>query len=135
MTTSPSASPAQMPFARLRSWVMGPRLELFALVALLVLAAALRLAEATRVPMWFDEIYTLRTARFGPAGILHALRADVHPPLHELLVWVWWRIVGDSELRLRCLSVIFGVATVGAVYAVTRDFFGRAAALLAALFL
>ncbi|HTM57757.1 MAG TPA: glycosyltransferase family 39 protein [Candidatus Udaeobacter sp.] len=126
MTTSPG---------RLPKWIMGQRLELLAVVALLALAAALRLAEATRVPMWFDEIYTLRTARFGPAGILHALRADVHPPLHELIVWMWWRLVGDSELRLRALSVIFGVATVGVVYAATRDFFGRAAALLAALLL
>ena len=114
---------------------MGPRLELLALVALLVLAAAVRIAAATRVPMWFDEIYTLRTARFGPAGILHALRADIHPPLHELIVWAWWRIVGNSELWLRSLSIIFGVATVAVVYGAARDFFGRAPALLAALLL
>jgi hypothetical protein len=52
-----------------------------------------------------------------------------------LLVWGWRRIGGESELWLRSLSVIFGVATVAALYGFTRDLFGRAPALLAALLL
>lgn len=109
--------------------------EFAALAGILVLATAARMIEAARVPMWFDEIYTLWISRLGPAGIAHALARDVHPPLHEFLVWAWWRLGGDSELWLRSLSALFGVATVAVVFAFASDLFGRGAGLLAALLL
>lgn len=115
--------------------LIAPDLSLAAFATVIVIAAAVRFVEATRVPLWFDEIYTLWIARLGPAGIVHALRADVHPPLHEWLVWLWWRLGGESPVWLRSLSVIFAVATVAVLYGFTRDLFGRAAALLAALLL
>ena len=111
------------------------RLELAAFFTVLAIAAGARLVEATRVPTWFDEIFTIWVARLGPAGIVQFLRADVHPPLHEILVWMWSRLGGESDFWLRSLSVIFGVATVAATYGIARDLFGRAPALLAALLL
>ena len=131
---TPSPPPAPAP-GRLTRFALGPHLEAIALATVLVLAAGARAVEALRVPLWFDEIYTLWIARLGPHGLTAALRSDVHPPLHELLVWAWWRLGGESELWLRSLSIVFGVATVAALYGLARDLFGRAPALAAALLL
>jgi hypothetical protein len=130
-----SPSPSRSKLRSAAGFFAAPDLTRAALATVIVIAAAVRFVEATRVSLWFDEIYTLWIARLGPAGIVHALRADVHPPLHEWLVWLWWRMGGESAVWLRSLSVIFGVATVAALYGFTRDLFGRAAALLAALLL
>jgi mannosyltransferase len=111
------------------------QLDFLLLAAVLALAAGVRVFESTRAPLWFDEIYTLWIARLGPAGILHAVARDVHPPLHELLVWLWLRIGGSGEIWLRSSSVVFGVATIAVVFALARDLFGRGAGLLAALLL
>lgn len=105
------------------------------LAAILAIATGVRVFEATRAPMWFDEIYTLWIARLGPAGILHAVARDVHPPLHELLVWVGLRIGGDGQMWLRSSSIAFGVITVAVTFALARELFGRGAGLLAALLL
>jgi hypothetical protein len=110
-------------------------LDVLLLGAILALAAGVRVFEATRAPMWFDEIYTLWIARLGPVGILRAVARDVHPPLHELLVWAWLRIGGDGQVWLRTSSIVFGVATVAITFALARDLFGRGAGLLAALLL
>ena len=112
-----------------------PNLSRGLLFGILALAIVLRLYDATRVPLWFDETYTLLIARLGLPGMLPALAADIHPPLHFVLVWLWRGLGGEREVWLRTLSVLFGVATVAVTWSLTRDTFGRSAALLAALLL
>lgn len=112
-----------------------PNLSRGLLFGILALAIVVRLYDATRVPLWFDETYTLWIARLGLPGMLPALGADIHPPLHFVLVWLWRGLGGESEVWLRTLSVLFGVATVAVTWGLTRDTFGRGAALLAALLL
>ncbi len=105
-----------------------------ALAAILVLAAGVRLFEATRTRLWFDEIFTLWTARLGFTGSLELLRDDMHPPLFFLAVLGWRSIGGEAAAWLRIVPIVFGVATVWASYALARDVFGRGAGLWAALF-
>lgn len=105
------------------------------LFGVLALALALRFYDATRLPFWFDETYTLWIARLGLPGMLPALAGDIHPPLHFVLVWLWRALGGEREVWLRSLSILFGAATVAATWGMTRDALGRSAALLAALLL
>jgi hypothetical protein len=102
------------------------------LAAILAIATALRVREATLTPFWFDEIFTLWTVRLGVPGMFRLLAQDMHPPLHSLLVWGWRAIGGEGELWLKSLSIAIGLCTIAAVYGIARAMFGVRAALLAA---
>jgi mannosyltransferase len=121
--TPPAAKPAER---RLASW--------WPLAALIVLAAALRLATLDLQSFWYDEAFT-------PVHVLHdglgaTLRAVVHhentPPLWYLLAWADARLFGDGALALRLPSALAGVLTVPVVWATAQQLAGRRAALVAA---
>ncbi len=104
------------------------------LAALIVLAAALRLATLTEQSFWYDEAFT-------PVHVLHAglgatLKSVVHsentPPLWYLLAWVDVRLLGDGALALRLPSALAGIATVPVVWAIAVELSGRRAALIGA---
>ncbi len=104
------------------------------LAALIVLAAALRLATLTEQGFWYDEAFT-------PVHVLHAglgatLKSVVHsentPPLWYLLAWVDARLLGDGALALRLPSALAGIATVPVVWGIGRELAGRRAALIGA---
>lgn len=59
--------------------------------------------------------------------------ADVHPLFYYTLLHGWMRLIGQSPVAVRLLSVALGVATVGVVYALAHYLFDRRAGLLAAL--
>jgi len=107
-----------------------------ALLALVILAAALlRVAAALHSRLWFDEIYTLWIARQPLPDLLRSVAADIHPPLHYVLVSAWRGIGGEGDLWIKSLSILTGVATVWVVYALGRDRFSRAAGLAGATLL
>jgi mannosyltransferase len=104
------------------------------LAALVVLAAALRLATLDQQSFWYDEAFT-------PVHVLHSglgatLRAVVHhentPPLWYLLAWADARLFGDGALALRLPSALAGILTVPVVWAIGARLVGRRAAVIAA---
>jgi hypothetical protein len=104
------------------------------LAALILLAAALRLATLTEQGFWYDEAFT-------PVHVLHAglgatLKSLVHsentPPLWYLLAWADARVLGDGALALRLPSALAGIATVPVVWAIGSEVAGRRAALIGA---
>jgi mannosyltransferase len=102
-------------------------------LAIAVVALALRYREALRTPSWLDEIYVIWATRLGPDRMLHLLATqDMHPPLHFLLVWAWRALGGEGDLWLKSLSILVGLGTVLATFGMTREMFGRAAGCLAA---
>src|SRR5258708_761946 len=61
--------------------------------------------------------------------------ADFHPPGYFLLLWIWIRIFGNSEIAVRLPSVLFGVGTVLLIYLIGKQLFSKKIGLLSALFL
>ena len=106
-----------------------------ALIALTVLAAALRLPTLGSQSLWLDEALTGRLARGSLGDLLHRVATEeANPPLFYLLEWVWTRVAGTSEVALRLPSALFGIALVPVAYAIGRRLGGqRAAVALAAL--
>lgn len=100
--------------------------------AMLVLALVLRLREALRTPLWFDELHTLEAAGRPWPDFLRIVRADVHPPLPALLAR-GWRVFGDTDLAVRSYSILFALTALGIGYLLARRLFGRPSALLALL--
>jgi uncharacterized membrane protein len=104
------------------------------LLALTLLAAALRLSTLGLQSFWYDEAFT-------PVHVLHAslfttLKAVVHtensPPLWYLIAWLDARVLGTGEIALRLPSALAGIATVPVAWAIGREVGTRRAAIACA---
>jgi mannosyltransferase len=93
-----------------------------AILAVALLARLWRLGDAN---VWWDEALAAWAVRKGLAGVTLWTASDVHPPLYFWSLWAWVQAFGESEVALRLLSVLFGVLTVAAVYALARHLAGR----------
>ena len=106
----------------------------WAILGVLLLAAALRILGAGHFPVWTDEGWSIWAAS-DPTQVIGLVAADRHPPLYFAALSLWRLAAGDSHLALRCLSIAGGLITVAAVYRIGADWFGRRAGVLAALLL
>jgi hypothetical protein len=59
------------------------------------------------LPMWNDELFTVRAAQLPIGAMIETVRGDIHPPLYFLLAHYWIRLApGDVLIQLRMLSVV-----------------------------
>jgi hypothetical protein len=80
------------------------------LILCLIVQSVLMTNRLDLLPMWNDELFTLRAVRLPVAAMLEMVRGDVHPPLYFLLARAWIGIVpGESLVQLRLLSVVFAL--------------------------
>jgi mannosyltransferase len=101
-----------------------------------LLAAAIRLPTLALQSFWLDEGYTERLLRMSFSGMLHAIpRTESTPPVYYAVAWVWTRVFGYSELGLRSLSAVAGIATIPVAWAIARRLSGTRAAAIAGLLL
>src|SRR5712692_5829107 len=87
--------------------------SLLPIVAVLLLAAGVRLLGIASQDLSGDEAFSVMTA-IGPVGnLLTALATgEPHPPLYPILLAVWLRGLGRSELVARLPSAFEGIASV-----------------------
>ncbi|MCA1553682.1 MAG: glycosyltransferase family 39 protein, partial [Chloroflexi bacterium] len=88
-------------------------------LAILLLAFALRVANIEAQGIWGDEAFSIYTAKQSIAYITSG-GTDVHPPLYHLLLHCWIPLAGDSPLALRFLSVLWSMVIVASGYALAR---------------
>gem|GEM_PF-1433418 len=111
-------------------------LETLLLAGLFGLALLLRLPYLTAAPELSDEIWELDLASQVYQGTPLLVAHDAYVgalPLY--LVAAVWRILGVDPALPRVLSLLFGAATVPALYLLGRELHGRAAGLAGALLL
>lgn len=87
------------------------RAQLIALAALVLLALAVRLPGLNE-SLWFDELWSTRVKLTNVGQTLRLLMEDRHPPLYTILSFTWIRIFGDSEISVRAMPMLSGLATV-----------------------
>lgn len=95
-------------------------------LAVVVLAAVLRLYRLGDESVWLDEAFTwvFVTEKYTTIELLTTLPTeDVHPPLYYLLMDGWIGIAGASEAVMRLPSALFGIATVALTYVVGAKVF------------
>jgi len=108
------------------------------LAAILILAAGLLLFDLGGRSLWWDEIINVYIEQQPVALIFGSLSGalgtpqDIHPPLYHLMMHYWTGIVGTSDLAMRLPSALFGVLSVGLVYAIGRELGSRNLARVAA---
>jgi len=104
------------------------------MAALLLVALGLRVYRLGVDEMWLDETLSAVAAMGSPGDILGGVYSPKSPPLYYLLLWCWVRVFGISEIAVRGLSVLSGVALVGCVGACGTKLFSRRAGITAAAF-
>ncbi len=114
-----------MPFRR--------HVPLFAITALILLAAALRFHLLGAQSLWNDEGSSYVQAIRPFAEIAANAARDIHPPGYYYLLAGWRLLTGTSEFALRSLSVFASLVSIAFAYALGRRLYGTVAAITAAL--
>lgn len=107
-----------------------------AVLLIIVLALVLRLISLNQ-SLWLDEGTSAILARDNTlvSIIKDFAPGDFHPPLYYLLLNLWSRVFGHSEVALRGLSVLTGLGTIGLVYLIGEKLFNKKTGYIAALLL
>jgi len=91
-----------------RNWV---------LIVILILAAAVRIHNLMLNAVDWDEANTLAISKMGIIDMFwYSFMHDLHPPGWNLLVALWTRFFGDTDLSLRSFSLLWGCLAVGVSY-------------------
>lgn len=114
------------------SWRTSTQASLWPLLALVLLAAVLRLSTLGLQSFWYDEAFTpVHVLRAGLGATLHNMvHTENSPPLWYVLEWAVSRVFGNGVVALRMLSALAGIATVPIAWAVGAELAGRRAAIL-----
>jgi mannosyltransferase len=108
-----------------RSWL--------ALLAVCAVALGLRFYRIDAQSLWYDEGISAHQVTRSIADIARTAGLDTHPPLYYWLLKLWGETFGQTEIGLRSLSALFGVAAVALTWLIGRRLFGDGAAFVAAL--
>jgi len=96
--------------------------EPLALAVVLILALALRLDLLGVRPIWFDEAFSVDTAKRSFSDLWAFFKThDAHPIGYYALLSVWIRWFGTGLAAMRVSSLLFGMAAVALTWAVGRQ--------------
>lgn len=96
-----------------RVWLVWP---------IVAFAALLRFVVVGRDTFWLDEGYSWWDARQPLAALWGTVTdCDPHPPLYFALLHGWIAIAGEGTVAMRVVSIVFGCATVAAVFMAGRE--------------
>jgi uncharacterized membrane protein len=84
-------------------------------------------------PFWGDEILSVRRAQWSWGEFLAFMQEGVPAMAFYYLLLRFWIVLGESEMMVRLLSVVFGAATVPLVYLIGKRLFEARVGLVAAL--
>ena len=98
---------------------------------ILSVATILRLINLDQ-SLWLDEATQAILSSNSIQSIIFGRMGDFHPPL-SYIIYHYWMMFGSSEVWLRSLSVIFGVATVWLIYKIVKKIYSENIALTASL--
>jgi len=72
----------------------------------------------------------------GPSRVIRAVYlSDTNPPLYYLVLNLWTRLAGTSDMALRLLSVILATLCVPLIYVLGAQLYGRRTGLISAVFI
>ncbi|HWH35343.1 MAG TPA: glycosyltransferase family 39 protein [Acidimicrobiales bacterium] len=104
------------------------------LAGLSVLAAASAAVRwgGRELSLWVDEGISVGLASHGLGEIPALLSGDGSPPLYFVLLHLWMRLFGPSEVSVRALSLVLAVVAVPVAFWAARRLFGQRAGWMAA---
>ncbi|MEE8162502.1 MAG: glycosyltransferase family 39 protein [Anaerolineae bacterium] len=106
-----------------------------AVIAIIILAFALRIYRLDHQSIWYDEGVSIYFANQSLKDLIAGVSTDNHPPLHFFTLHFWLKLAGQSEFSVRFLSLISGVLSVPLLFKLGRELFNQRVGLLAAFLL
>lgn len=107
----------------------------FILLSIMILGTWLRFKGLIFNDHWLDELYSADFS--NPArsfnSMLKITLEDVHPPVYQILLWVWYKLFGFTEYTGRSLSAIIGIAGIYVIYLLGKELFNKYVGLYASL--
>lgn len=109
------------------------RLHYLALSIIILVGAWLRLSGLRRQSLWFDEVDVVVRAQRPFDQVLHTfVAAGENGPLYNVMLAIWVRLAGVSEIAVRLPSAVAGILTIPLLYLLARRVAGSRVGLLAA---
>ncbi len=107
-----------------------------ALGSIIILGLILRLVALFKSGnFWDDEIFNfVYSQKDWPQGLIYWLW-ETNPPLHMLILKIWFFVFPANELFARLPSVVAGCASIYFIYKLGKELFDEKTALLAAFYL
>jgi uncharacterized membrane protein len=103
---------------------------------LFIIAFWLRLKNLTFQSYWLDELVSVSISQ--PKNDFNKVYSETlkgGPPLYQILLWIWYKLIGYNAFSGRLLSVIFGAGAVVALYQLGKELFSTRVGIFAALLL
>ena len=107
-----------------------------ALVLIVLLGIVLRFSGLTVQSYWVDELFTLFSA--DPHDTLKETLVRifddlVHPPVYNVLLWIWFKLFGFTEYVGRSFSAFIGTLGIISMYYLGKEIFNKHIGLYAAI--
>lgn len=106
------------------------------IIAIMVLALILRLVILLHYgEFWYDEMFNfVYSQRAWPEGLKYWL-LETNPPLHLLILKIWFYVFPTTEFFTRLPGILAGTASVWVIYRLGKDMYNRNVGLLSAFYL
>jgi uncharacterized membrane protein len=91
---------------------------------IVALSACAKLALLSSRELWLDETYSAFEAHLPFREMFHFSLGDVHPPLFAIVLWTWAHVAGDTQVRLRLLSVLLNIVSMVVMVFLARRVLG-----------
>ena len=102
------------------------------MLAVLLLAAAVRFHRLDAQSLWYDEGITAAHSARSLPELIPLLQVNVHTPAYFVLLAGWTDVAGNSEFALRLPSALFSILSVALAYALGVRLYGSLAGVVAA---
>ena len=97
------------------------------LILLVLLAALIRFGTLGAKSFWGDELSTVDLVHRSLGHMLTGIgNLESTPPLYYVISWLWVQVVPGTEVGMRALPALFGVALVPVAYWIGRELADRA---------
>jgi mannosyltransferase len=103
--------------------------------ALMALALLLRLPHLSGKSLWLDEISSLTFAEMKWSDFWSLVKQHEGNMIAYYLLLRTWLHLGDNRVVAKLLSVLFGVLSVPAIFALTKELYNRRVGLICAFLL
>lgn len=102
--------------------------------AIIITGLILRLISLDQ-NLWLDEAINIQASKNYSLFdlVTQYAKADFHPPGYFIIIWLWTKLAGYSEIAVRLPSVSFGLLTIWTTYLIGKNLVSKKLGLLAGL--
>jgi uncharacterized membrane protein len=110
---------------------------MFFLLLIILAGTIFRISGLDKFALTDDETYCYYLAKQSfPFGILNTIfNQDIHAPLYFFILHGWMKWIGENDIILRHLSVIFGILNIPVGYLIGKNLLSKKLGLLIASFI